>query len=328
MSSARPSDGLANRRLAALALTAGLLVSAAAGTARADNLNDSKGFLTAVTARIAAIRDAQDDFWEQVAICLNDTDEDLMECVEEASDEMEEAIAHADAVFFARITLLPFLGFDAYDPEIEPDDFSADITNPYFPLIPGRTLIYEADTDDGLERIEVTTLEETFEIAGVECRAVRDIVSLAEQESGEFEVIEDTIDWYAQDDDGNVWYFGEIARNFEDGMLDNLDGSWRHGKDGAKAGIIMLGTPALGDAYRQEWLVNEAEDYGIVLSLSENVTVPAGSYANCYRTQDATPLEPEVNEHKLYAPGIGVVKEINVTDGETVELIEIIEPSS
>ena len=130
------------------------------------------------------------------------------------------------------------------------------------------------------------------------------------------------MDWLAQDVDGNVWYLGEVAQNFENGKFANLDGSWEAGVDGAKPGFWMKGDPAVGDVYRQELLLREAEDVGAVLSLSETVTVSAGSFAHCLQTRDATPLEPGVFGHNFYAPGVGLVLEVNPETGEQLELVE------
>ena len=88
----------------------------------------------------------------------------------------------------------------------------------------------------------------------------------------------------------------------------------------------MKGSPAVGDVYRQELLLREAEDIGEVLSLSEEVSVPAGSFTDCLQTRDDTPIEPEVFEHKFYAPGVGAVLEVNPETGEKLELIEFVLP--
>jgi hypothetical protein len=139
------------------------------------------------------------------------------------------------------------------------------------------------------------------------------------------EVIEDTFDWYAQDKDGNVWYFGEIALNFEDGQLVDIEGSWTAGVDGAKAGIIMKARPAVGDVYRQEFFLGDAEDMGEVLSVKASASVPAPGAScdgDCLLTRDWTPLEPDAEEEKSYAPGIGPILEVNPETKERVELVE------
>lgn len=280
---------------------------------------DSTCETTAWVLREAAHRQAWADLWVSVANCLNNTDENLFECLPEVWNEFQEAIALAEEQHEARLEVCEDLEDDGpYDPHLDPSEFSADVTNKYFPLIPGRTLVYEAQTEDGLERIEVTTLDETVVIAGIECRSVRDVVWL------EGELIEDTTDWYAQHDNGDVWYMGEVARNYEDGFLDNLDGSWRTGKDSAKAGILMMGSPEEDAFYRQEYLVAEAEDVAEIESLDEDVKVPAGAFTGCLQTEDWTPLEPDSLEFKYYAPGVGMILEVNPDSGERLELIQII----
>jgi len=210
------------------------------------------------------------------------------------------------------------IGDEPYDPMINPADFVAQIDNQYLPLKPGTTLIYEGETEDGNERIEVNVTDETKEILGVICIVVRDRVWV------DGEMAEDTFDWFAQDKDGNVWYFGEDSMEYEGGKIVSTEGSWESGVDGAKPGIIMKANPQVGDAYRQEYYEDEAEDMAEVLSLNESVSVPYGDFDNCLKTQEWTPLEPDVVENKYYAPNVGVVLEVAVEgDSERVELVEV-----
>jgi hypothetical protein len=213
------------------------------------------------------------------------------------------------------------VGDEPYDPAINPADFVAQIDNQYLPLTPGTTFIHEGDTEDGKERIEVNVTNETKEILGIVCVVVRDRVWVDD------ELVEDTFDWYAQDIDGNVWYFGEDSKEYEGGKVVSTEGSWEAGVDGAKPGIIMKASPQVGNAYRQEYYEDEAEDLAEVVSLSESVSVPYGSFDNCLKTKEWTPLEPDVVENKYYAPGIGVVLEVMVEGGsDRLELIEIQTP--
>ncbi len=207
---------------------------------------------------------------------------------------------------------------ESYNPVINPANFVAEVDNQYFPLTPGTTFIYEGETEDGTERNEVYITHQTKEILGITCIVVSDRVWVDD------ELVEETSDLYAQDKDGNVWYFGEDSKEYEDGAVISTEGSWKAGVDDAKPGIIMKANPQVGDSYRQEYYEDEAEDMGEVLSLSESVTVPYGSYQKCLKTKDWTPLESDVIEHKYYAPGVGFVKEIMVEGGsETIELIAI-----
>ncbi|MGH7863894.1 MAG: hypothetical protein ACREQB_02815, partial [Candidatus Binataceae bacterium] len=128
----------------------------------------------------------------------------------------------------------------------------------------------------------------------------------------------------AQDLDGNVWYFGENSKQLSGGLVIGVEGSWTAGEDGAKPGIIMMAHPAIGDFYRQEFLLGTAEDVAEVLSVSESVTVPFDSFDDCLKTEDSTPLEPDVAEAKFYAPGVGfVLTIIDPATGEKLELVEI-----
>ena len=190
------------------------------------------------------------------------------------------------------------------------------IDNPYLPFPVGAQWKYEADVEEGFEEIVVTVLPETRTILGVECVAVQDTVTL----DGVF--LEDTTDWYAQDLQGNVWYFGEISLNFtEEGFIEDVEGSWLGGVDGAKPGIVMQAAPQVGQTYRQEWLLGEAEDAGTILDLNATVNLGIGSFSGCIQTEDFTPVEPDALEHKYYAPGIGFIFEFKPDDGEMLELV-------
>jgi hypothetical protein len=203
-----------------------------------------------------------------------------------------------------------------YQPALTAEDVVPVIDNPYLPFLPGARWVYEGTTDEGVERTEVRVLDETRDIAGMKATVVRDTVSL------EGEVIEDTYDWFVQDEEGNVWYLGEDVRNFEDGKVVDTDGSWETGLDGALPGIVMLADPQVGDAYRQEYWKGEAEDLGEVIELGATRSVPAGDFTDVLVTKDWNPLEPEVVEQKSYAPGVGLIFEEKVEgDEETVELV-------
>jgi len=206
---------------------------------------------------------------------------------------------------------------ESYDPPINPERFVTGVNNPFWPLVPGTIYIYEG----GDETIEVTVTSDTKVILGVNAMVVHDVVSV----NGE--VIEDTYDWYAQDTSGNVWYLGEDTREFENGVVVSTEGSWEAGVDDAKAGIVMHATqPATGVPYRQEYYACEAEDMAEVVSLDESVTVPYGSFNDCLQTREFTPLEPDVNEYKYYAQGIGMVLEVDVISGARTELVQVTTP--
>ena len=197
-----------------------------------------------------------------------------------------------------------------------------EIDNSYLPLAPGASLAYTAETEDGTETILVEVLNETRTVAGITCVVVRDRVSL------DGILIEDTKDWFAQDDGGNVWYMGEIVVNYEyddGGNLEetNDNGSWEAGVDGALPGIQMWAAPAPGQAYYQEFYADEAEDMALVVATGIEVNLSDGStYADCLQTIEWNPLEPETLEYKFYAPGIGLIKEQEVgSDEEAVELV-------
>ena len=124
--------------------------------------------------------------------------------------------------------------------------------------------------------------------------------------------------------DGTVWYFGEISQEFDEGELVSLEGSWKAGRDGAKPGIVMLADPRAGVTYRQEWALGNAEDAAEVLETGASASTPGASCeGTCVVTRDFTPISPGAEEHKYYAPGVGLILEVNPETGDRVELVAL-----
>lgn len=206
-------------------------------------------------------------------------------------------------------------------PEFDAGNFSNPtvIDNPWFSTPVGLELEYEAETEDGTETTEIEITGDTKMVLGIETLVYHDSVFL------DGELIEDTLDYIAQDDDGNVWYFGEDVDNYEDGVITDNDGAWLAGVDGAVPGYWMLADPRVGDYYKQEYLEGEAEDEATVLSLTETVTTVMGTYTSCLKTKDVNPLDPEgVIEYKYYCKETSTMTvEEKPSDGEREELVEI-----
>jgi hypothetical protein len=261
---------------------------------------------------------AQSDYQLALAKCENIVNPgERKACQQQAAADLQEALQACSDQRASRVAACARLGPAPYDPVIKPSDFVATIDNPYFPLKPGTTFIYEGQTAAGLEHSEFAVTHNTRVISGVTCIEVRDTVFTDGVPT------EDTLDWFAQDRDGNVWYFGENTHELEDGLISTIDGTFMAGVNGDKPGIIMKAHPAVGDFYRQEFSLGNAEDFAETVSLTESVTVPAGSFHHCLRSQETTPLETDLLEHKFYAPGVGNVLEIDVHSGERIELIQI-----
>jgi hypothetical protein len=183
--------------------------------------------------------------------------------------------------------------------------------NPYFPLRPGTVSRYRG-TDEGeryRERVVVT--HRTRVIQGVRATVVKDVLR---REDGS--LAERTRDWYAADDSGNVWYLGEATATYDErGHLDSREGSWQAGVRGAVAGMIMPADPRPTDAYRQEFWRGHAEDQAWIVQRNASTSVPDGRLRHVVRSYEWTRLEPHVLSLKLYAPGLGIVREKDVSGG-------------
>jgi hypothetical protein len=200
---------------------------------------------------------------------------------------------------------------------LNPADFTADITHQYWPMKPGTRWTYrEVDENGEVQDVVVVATTKTKKLAnGVTARVVRDTVR------SQGEVVEDTFDWYAQDSAGNVWYMGEDTAEFENGKIASREGSFEAGAGGALPGILLPANPQVGQKYRQEYLKGEAEDNGEVLGLNQLVEVPTGRYSGALLTRDTSKLEPDVVEYKLYAPDIGPVLAVGISGGAAREAL-------
>ncbi|HET7846169.1 MAG TPA: hypothetical protein VFL72_01675 [Acidimicrobiia bacterium] len=203
-----------------------------------------------------------------------------------------------------------------YEVVLDPASFVAVVDNPLSPLVPGSTWVYESVGGEEVERIEVVVLDETRMVMGIPATVVRDTVTV------DGEVVEDTYDWFAQDDAGNVWYLGEDTKEYEDGVAVSSAGSWEAGVDGALPGIVMESSPQVGDAYRQEFYPGEAEDLAEVVRVGTAETVGFGSYDDLTVIKEWNPLAPDVVEEKYYAEGVGLILEVAVRGGDDrIELV-------
>ncbi|MEZ5973584.1 MAG: hypothetical protein R3E96_01710 [Planctomycetota bacterium] len=201
------------------------------------------------------------------------------------------------------------------------------IDNPLFPLPFGTTRNYVGDTEDGEETVLIEVTGTTRVVNGINCSVIRDRSYL------EGIIHEDTDDFYAQDDAGNVWYMGEEVDNYNYDDLGNLvsithEGSWEAGLDvagvgsAALPGYVMLDVSQVGDSYRQEIYPGEAEDMAVVVATGVQVDLLDGvtSYSNCLQTLEWNPHEPFHLEYKYYAPGVGVVRAWSLDTDEILDI--------
>ena len=317
--------GLSAGVVAMFCLVSGPAITSGTALTRGDD--DDKAGACTRTARVAFTacqHEAEDNYWIAIGKCHNLSDPDARaECKQEARVERRSKLNECGVHRQGRLRLCEALGEAPYDPQIDPamfvDPNQIGMTvapNPYFLLLPGRTMVYR----EGAEEIRVTVTRDTRVIAGVTTRVVHDVV----KNNGE--VIEDTTDWYAQDIYGNVWYFGEIAQKIEDGILVSIDGSWTTGVNRDKPGFAMKRFPVVGETYRQEFSLNNAEDAAKVLTLTGSATVPAASCnGNCLITREFSPIIPSLLEDKYFAPGVGFILETKPGTTDRLELVEIIQ---
>lgn len=203
-----------------------------------------------------------------------------------------------------------------------------DLTNDFWGLRPSGPLgaVYFSESNDGCEVGESIVsgtagtgfFDSPYDIDAV---VIHDREWLSEDCDGEYVLVEDTDDWYAQDDTGNVWYLGEDTTAWdEEGNCLTTAGSWKAGADGAVPGVIMLANPRPGVSYQQEYYEGEAEDWAKVLRRNAAASIGYGDYTDCLQTKEYTPLAPGEIEHKFYCRlslgGVGLTL-VNELKGKT-----------
>ena len=294
---------------------------------------------TSLAALAACKLAAQEEYTLALGRCRNVAKNEQEDCKAEAKEEFGFALEECPEQFDARQEVCDTIGPDPYLPEgINPAEFEAvPGGNKYFPLAPGTIYTYKHYDEDEIvvETIVVAVKDETRQIEGVTCWTVQDTVYEGDNQD---EKIEDTTDWYARHTNGDVWYFGEIALNFEEGVISDIDGSWTTGVEGAKPGVLMYSDPSehKGETYRQEFALSEAEDVATIVEIltKEDFAAEVG-YADAtsvpevfgkgpfLHTRESSPLEPGVVEDKYYGAGVGNVLIVDPDTGEREVLISI-----
>lgn len=294
---------------------------------------------TAQLQHAACLAEVSDDYYLARAKCLNVTNGLAQEeCFDEVQEARSETFELCGDQREARKDFCEEIGEAAYEPDMSPalfqDPRNPATTNPYFPLEVGDFWVFE----DEEERIEIEVLDETKRAHEIDCIVVNDRVLV------EGKLVEDTDDWFGIRTNGSIEYCGEAVQDFEffpgddpeEAQLVSIDGSFKTGLEGAKSGTAFLGTPIVGQSYRQEWDAGNAEDTGRVLSISyaygQSATldefVPQAlatlmcDAADCVVIQDGSTLDPDAFERKYYARGVGKFLEVKPNRGVAIPLIE------
>jgi hypothetical protein len=207
------------------------------------------------------------------------------------------------------------------------------IDNPYLPMQPGTRAVFH-ELEDGECKVNDVVVTDRAKrdfhgaYAGLAARAVLDRVWADPQCDGKRGVLlEDTTDWFGQDNGGNVWYFGEdtIEYLFDDAghpIGATREGSWQAGSTGARAGIVMFNHPVVGTFYRQEYSAGVADDAALIVSVDIRIATPLGRFHECIKTRETTALEPGDVEYKLYCENIGLVRVESPTVHGGAELVD------
>jgi len=218
------------------------------------------------------------------------------------------------------LALAPWQAANAQEgtPTVDLSGLSPIVTNPFFPLASLRSTVLEGEEEDPetgekfQTRVELTVLPDTTTVAGVEVT----VAEVKEYEDGE--LVEATLDYYAQDPEGTVYYLGERVDVYEDGTLIGHEGSWLAGEGANKPGVYMPAHPEADQVFEQERAPGVAEDRSTVLAVEQSIVTPAGALSGCLQVEDFAPIEGGTGE-KYYCPGVGIAGE--TFEGDSLELV-------
>ncbi|MDP9344248.1 MAG: hypothetical protein M3P44_00730 [Actinomycetota bacterium] len=180
-----------------------------------------------------------------------------------------------------------------------------DIDNRYLPLTAHRRCVYRGESTDGVpERTVLTRLDRTrrFTIAGrpVDAAVFSDVAF----EGGKH--VETAIDYFAQADDGTVYYLGELVSNIKNGKVVDTEGSWLLGRDTDVPGVAMPGTLHVGDRWHFEDVPGVTTESDRVEERDLRIKAAGRIFTGVVRVQEFTQPEGEL-EYKLYAAGAGII---------------------
>ena len=177
------------------------------------------------------------------------------------------------------------------------------ITHPYLPLASFQKAVFEGKEGGKAMRVVRTrrTTQKTFLIDGK--RVAPLVIEDRDFEAGKLKEV--TLDYFAQDDAGTVYYLGEDVDNYRGGKIVGHEGAWLYGKGKAALGVLLPANPKVGDKYQSENVPNVTTEDDEVVSVSETVTTPTGTYQNCLKVKET--LSDGGIEYKVYAKGVGMV---------------------
>lgn len=176
--------------------------------------------------------------------------------------------------------------------------------NAYFILEPGYQLTLMGMEGNDSVTLIITVLDETAEVDGVQTRVVE------ERESANNELIEVSRNFLAFcKNTSSIFYFGEDVDIYDNGKIVSHEGSWRAGENGSRPGLMMAGLALIGSSYYQEIAPDVAMDRARIVNTDSNFQTPAGNFEHCLVTEETSALEPGAREYKIYAPGVGLLKD-------------------
>jgi len=174
--------------------------------------------------------------------------------------------------------------------------------NRYWSLKPGRYVVLGLLEPDNSEFVIITVLDETEMVDGVETRVIEE----REYENGE--LVEVSRNFFAMARESkDVFYFGEDVDYYEDGEVIGHDGEWRAGEDGARPGLYMPAEPVVGMKYYMEYAPNSAMDRAEIFETGATVETPKLTFDDCLIVTESSPLEPDDDSYKRYAPDVGMI---------------------
>lgn len=251
-----------------------------------------------------------------VALCQNLDEAQIEGCTAEAENAKTEAVALCSDQNKAQLEACARLGGEAYNPTINPGDFTAEVTNKYFPLPAGSKSVFQGNVTQGAVTAEIAPTGETKDIAGVTTTEVKRVTTLNNI------VVNNTFDYFAQDIEGNVWIFSHVSQDVsENGQVTSLEG-WTSGESGAKPAIFVKATPEVGNIYRSSYALQTSEKTSEVQSLTEELTTAAGNFSNVLKVKVLDAVQPTAEANIFFAENVGPIEFLDVKTNSKLDLVE------
>jgi hypothetical protein len=198
-----------------------------------------------------------------------------------------------------------------------------DVDNQMFPLTAGTQFTYRGTIVEGGAAKPHSVVFTVTDLSKV-VDHVRSVVAW-DRDFLRGKLQEQELAFFAEDDRGNVWNFGEYPEEYQNGKFTGAPSTWIRGTAGAYGGIHMLARPTAGAHYREGLVPSIGfDDVSRVARTNAATCVPAGCYRHVLLINETSPNDPASGHQlKYYAPRVGLVR-VGARGGDSQEFLTLV----